>query len=110
MTVACHCGRPIWIPQSALLYPSMSDILLFRSWVCRHGMPIPYFWDWRQTIKMRPRPHRLRAQWTRLMRVRLFPSPIQREFNRGDPNGVVERLADQIIAQMSDEEWKQWLE
>lgn len=46
---------------------------------------------------------RLHAWWTRLWHVRLRPSPLQREFNRGDPHGIVRQYADLIIAELEAE-------
>jgi hypothetical protein len=41
--------------------------------------------------------------WTRVWYTRIHPSPMQREFNRGDPDGIVRACAGEIIAEMKAE-------
>lgn len=45
-----------------------------------------------------------RARINYLIHVRLFPSYMQREFNRGDPHGIVREFADRIIAEIEKED------
>lgn len=56
---------------------------------------------------IRLRAMRLRAWWGNFRAVRLFPTPLQREFNRGDPHGIVRREAHRIIEEMKrDGSWE----
>jgi len=50
----------------------------------------------RLVTALRRRVARLRYWW----RVRVRPSPIQREFNRGDPHGTVRAYADLIVREL----------
>jgi hypothetical protein len=52
---------------------------------------------------VRWRVNHYRARWLHFKAVRLFPSELQREFNRGDPDGRVRAVADAIIAEMQEE-------
>lgn len=44
----------------------------------------------------------LRMWW----RVKVRPSPLQKEFNRGDPDGIVKKYAELLIAEMEAEDRK----
>ena len=46
----------------------------------------------------------LRFRFWRWWHVRVRPSPLQREFNRGDPHGIVRDYADVIVAELEAEE------
>lgn len=52
---------------------------------------------------MRWRWNYLLTRWLLVWSVKIHPSPLQKEFNRGDPNGVCQAIADRILAEIDNE-------